>query len=303
MRVCAVDIGTNSVRTIVADVRAPCLVEVVRYDGRITRLGEGLGESNSLKAQAIERTVRVVKDHVEHGRRMGPRAFKLVATSAARKAGNGAHLLQAIHDAAAVAAEIVTGEREAQLVLAGVRAGGMLGETPALVVDVGGGSTELIACAGAGPPDIQSFNIGAVNLTEQFLKTDPPTQEEMNAASSAAGQLPGSALGDCKAIDLVGLGGTITTMAAMLQQLHEYDPAAVHGTRLTLDETRDLLSRAASLPLDERKQLPGLSAARADIIVAGMILVQAVFAAANHDEMRVCTTGILHGVALAAAHE
>jgi exopolyphosphatase/guanosine-5'-triphosphate,3'-diphosphate pyrophosphatase len=300
-RVCAVDIGTNSVRTIVADVRPPSVVEVVHCDGLITRLGEGLDASNRLKPGAIERTVDAAARFVRHGRELGATAFKLVATSAARDAENGEELLQALRDATDVETEVVTGRREAQLVLAGVKAGGLLGNADALVVDVGGGSTELIACPHDGPPELRSVNVGAVRLTERFLTSDPPTGEEMHAASCAADEVLRPAIGDAGHASLIGLGGTITTMAAMLQELKEYDPAKVHGYRLTLDETGKLLARAASLPLVERKTLPGLSPARADIIVGGMIVVRAVLRAAKSESMRLSTAGILHGIALAAA--
>lgn len=300
-RVCAVDIGTNSVRTIVADVRPPSVVEVVHYDGLITRLGEGLDASNTLKPEAIERTIRTVAEYVQHGRELGATAFKLVATSAARDAENGQELLDALRGATGLTTEVVTGRREAELVLAGVKAGGLLGEADALVVDVGGGSTELIACPRDGPPEMLSVNVGAVRLTERFLTSDPPTGQQMHAASGAADEVLRPAIGDAGHASLIGLGGTITTMAAMLQELEQYDVTRVHGYRLTLDETGKLLGRAASLPLVKRRTLAGLSPARADIIVGGMIVVRAVLRAAKSDALRVSTTGILHGIALAAA--
>ena len=300
-RVCAVDIGTNSVRSIVADVRLPSVVEVVRYDGLITRLGEGLGTSGTLKPDAIERTVRTVARFVEHGRGLGATAMKLVATSAARDAGNGDELLRAIHNAVGVAAEIVTGRREAELVLAGVRAGGMPAEGRSFIVDVGGGSTELIGCIPNKPPSLRSVNVGALRITERFLATDPPTDDEIDAASRFADGLFRPAIAGNEQVELIGLGGTITTMVAMLLELDEYDAAKVHGYRLTLDDMSNLLARATRLPLEERKKLAGLSPARADIIVGGMIIVRAVLRAAQCDVMRVSTTGILHGIALAAA--
>jgi exopolyphosphatase/guanosine-5'-triphosphate,3'-diphosphate pyrophosphatase len=302
VRVCAVDIGTNSVRAIVADVRLPSAVEVVRYDGLITRLGEGLDASRRLKPEAIERTVRAAADYVEHGRDLGASTFKLVATSAARDAENGADLLRALRFATGLDAETVSGRREAELVLAGVRIGGMLREDAAsLVVDVGGGSTEIIACLPGKPPDIRSLNLGAVRLTERFLLNDPPTQQEIDAASRAAAELLGPAIAERADLALIGLGGTITTMAAMRLGLVEYDPAKVHKYPMTLDEVQGLLSSAARLRLAQRKRLAGLSPARADIIVGGMIIVRAALDAARCAALRVSTTGILHGIALAAA--
>ena len=302
VRVCAVDIGTNSVRSIVADVRPPSLVEVVGYDGLITRLGEGLEASGRLKAEAIQRTASTAAEYVERGRQLGATAFKLVATSAARDAENADELLQAIRNASGLEAEITSGRREAELVLAGVRTGGMLrGRATALIVDVGGGSTELIACSPRKPPEMLSVDLGAVRLTEQSLVADPPTEDEIQAASRAAKELLGPVIAKHDAADVIGLGGTITTMAAMRLVLDEYDPARVHGYRLTLDEVGALLSRSTAMPLEARQRLAGLEPGRADIIVAGIIIVRAILQLAGSDALRVSTTGILHGIALAAA--
>jgi exopolyphosphatase/guanosine-5'-triphosphate,3'-diphosphate pyrophosphatase len=301
VRVCAVDIGTNSVRTIVADVRAPSHVEVVRYDGLITRLGDALGASKRLNVEAIERTARTAAEFIARGRELGAAAFKLVATSAAREAENAERLLDAVREATGFQAQIVTGEREAELVLAGVNAGGMLPDGPALLVDVGGGSTELIASTSNTSYDLRSVNVGAVRLTEQFLTTDPPSADEVEAAARFAGDLLRPAVGSNQEPALIGLGGTITTMAAMLLELDEYDAARVHGYGLTLDETEALLSRTSAIPLEERKGLRGLESGRADIIVGGMIIVRALLHATRCDAIRACTTGILHGIALAAA--
>lgn len=301
LRVCAVDIGTNSTRSIVADVRPPAAVEVIHYDGRITRLGKGLGTSRTLKPEAIERTTQAAATFVEHGRRLGATAFKLVATSAARDADNGDTLLAAIRNATGLEVQVASGRREAELVLAGVRVGGLLGPGPCLVADVGGGSTELIAHRPHTPPEVRSVNVGAVRLSERFLTTDPPTEEEIAAASSAVEASLGPEISAREPVELIGLGGTITTMVAMLKKLDAYDAAKVHGHTLTLDETETLLAETAARRLDERKKIPGLSPARADIIIGGIIIVRALLRAARCEAMRVSTTGILCGIALAAA--
>ncbi len=303
MRVCAIDIGSNSVRTIVADVQAPSRVRVVRYDGLITRLGEGFGASRTLRPDAISRTVDTVSSFTQDGRELGATAFKLVATSAARDADNGREFLDAVRDAAGHAPEIVTGEREGELVLAGVMTGGLMGKGPTLVVDVGGGSTELIACAPGEPPAYRSVEVGAVRLTEQFLRSDPPTEDEVDAAARRAAEQFQPAIRDIDARDLIGLGGTVTTMATMLLDLEEYDAAKVHGYRLTSDDVESLLSALAALPLHERRTLPGLSPRRADIIIGGVLIVRAVLELIGCEVMRVSSTGILHGIALAAANE
>ena len=303
MRVCAIDIGTNSVRTIVADVEAPSRVRVLHYDGLITRLGEGFGASRTLRPDAITRTVDTVSSFTQDGRELGATAFKLVATSAARDADNGREFLDAVRNATGHAPEIVTGEREGELVLAGVMTGGLMGDVPTLVVDVGGGSTELIACAPGKPPAFRSVGVGAVRLTEQFLTSDPPTEDEVDAAGRRAAEQFEAAIRDIDARDLIGLGGTVTTMATMLLDLEEYDAAKVHGYHLTLDDAESLLLPLAALPLDERKTLPGLSPRRADIIIGGVLIVRTVLELTGCEAMCVSSAGILHGIALAAASE
>lgn len=301
MRVCAVDIGTNSVRSVVADVTPPSTIAVVHYSGHITRLGEGFSSSYTLKPEAIERTVRTAAEFVEHGTRLGASALKLVATSAARDAHNGDALVQALRDATGIEPEIVSGEREAALVLAGVRASGLLGPGPLLVVDVGGGSTELITVMPGQPPRLLSIDVGAVRLTERFIKTNPPRPDEIASASAhAEAELAGIDI-TRKALDLVGLGGTITTIAAMLLALSVYDAAKVHGYTITLDDVEPLIRRMAGLSTEQRRELPGLEPGREDIIVAGCLIVRAVMRAARSTRMRVSTAGILYGIALDAA--
>lgn len=301
MRVCAVDIGTNSARSIVADVTPPSRVVVVHYDGRITRLGEGFAATRTLKPEAIARTARATAQFVEHGRRLGASAFKLVATSAARDAPNGDELIRALRDAAGFEPEIISGQREAELVLAGVRASGLLHEGASLVVDVGGGSMELITLTPGRPPQLRSLDVGAVRLTERFITSDPPTPDELVAASAhAEAELAGIDVFH-GAVDLVGLGGTITTIAAMLQALDVYDASKVHGYAIVLDDVEPLITHVASLTTEQRRELPGLEPGREDIIVAGCLIVRAVMRPAGSTSMRVSTAGILHGIALDAA--
>jgi exopolyphosphatase/guanosine-5'-triphosphate,3'-diphosphate pyrophosphatase len=301
MRVCAIDIGTNSVRTIVADVHPPDGVDVVQYAGMITRLGEGLGASRTLRAEAIARTTRAVAEYAEQGERLGARAFKLVATSAARDAKNGRAFLDAVQSATRHTPEIVSGTKEAQLVLAGVRAGRMLPQGAALVVDIGGGSVELIACDDGRPTRTASIDVGAVRFTERFLQTDPPTPDEMAAASQAAEAALRSAIEHSAARSVIGLGGTITSMAAMSLQLPAYDETKVHGHEVTLDGIDQLVQRTAWLTISQRRGMNGLEAGREDIIVGGILLARAVLIAAGAASMRACTTGILYGIALDAA--
>ncbi|MBN1918047.1 MAG: hypothetical protein JW889_09075 [Verrucomicrobia bacterium] len=301
MRVCAVDIGTSSVRSIVADVTPPSGVAVVNYNGRITRLGEGFGSTDTLKPEAIDRTVHAAAQFVEHGKRLGASAFKLVATSAARDAHNGDALVAALRDATGLTPEIITGEREAALVLAGVRASGLLASDSAVVIDVGGGSTELIAVSPGQPSQLRSVNVGAVRLAERFITSDPPTPDEVAAASAhAAATLAEVDIVHCPH-RVVGLGGTITTIAAMLQSLAAYDAAAVHGTTITLDDVESLLTLTTRLTTEQRRALPGLEPGREDIIVAGCLIVRAALQTARSGSLRVSTAGILHGIALDAA--
>ena len=300
MRVCTIDIGTNSVRALVADVDEAGGIRVLHREGLITRLGEGLSESGLLDGAAVQRTARAVNKIVTKARRLRADRFKIVATSAARNARNSQALKDRIRNLTSLKTEIISGMQEARYVCEGALNSLEVGANQVLVADIGGGSTELIFARRGEEPTLTSAGTGAVFLTERFIRHDPPLEEELSAAlkeASAALQKAVNAF-PSGAEELIGLGGTITTVPPILMEMEKYDASRVHNYLIMLEEMESVLSRLASMPLAERKTVKGLEPGRADIIVAGLVILKALLRVTRFKSIRVSDQGILFGLAL-----
>ena len=288
MRVGVVDLGTNSTRLLVADVDGGHVEEIERRT-EITRLGEGVDERRKLLPLPIARVRNVLAEFRRELDAQGAERVLAIGTSAVRDAENGEAFLGEVEWSYGFASRLLTGEEEAELTRRGVANGRELGNGT-LVLDIGGGSTELIAADSR-----KSLDIGSVRLTERFLLSDPPTRDELDACAGAVRKvLP--ALGLDSAI---GVAGTITSLAAL--ELGRYDPEEVHGYRLSREGVEAQLERLASLPLAERRELPGLEPERAPVIVGGAVIVDEVLRRYGLEELDVSEHDLLHGAALEAA--
>ncbi len=288
MRVAVVDLGTNTTRLLVADVDDGRVEEVARRT-EITRLGEGVDERRKLLPLPIARVRNVLAEYRRELERLGAERTLAVGTSAIRDAENGEAFLGEIEWSYGFTTRLLSGEEEGELTCRGV-AGGRELEPGTLVLDIGGGSTELIA-GGSGT----SLDLGCIRLTERFLHSDPPTREELEAAARAVRD----ALPDLEPAQAIGVAGTVTTLAAL--ELGEYDPERVHGYRISREAVDAQLERLASLPLAERRELPGLEPERAPVIVAGVVIVREVLDRYGLDSLEASERDILHGAALEAA--
>ena len=288
MRVAAIDQGTNTTRLLVADVSGDEVDEVVKRT-RITRLGEGVDARHQLLPLPIARVRNCLAEYRQELESLGAERTLLVATSAVRDAENGEAFLGEIEWSYGFTTRLLSGDEEAELTLRGV--GGTDGS--AVIVDIGGGSTELIGTA-----QQISLDVGSVRLTERHLLSDPPTDEELEACAAAVRSVLPNGPRPERAI---GVAGTITSLAALDLGLAEYDAERVHGHRLTLDGVQQQLARLASLPLAERRQVPALDPDRAPVIVAGTIILREVLAHVGLEEIEVSERDILHGAALEAA--
>ena len=302
-RVAAVDIGTNSTRLLVADVEgqgAEAQVRTVEREMRITRLGAGVDADRTLRPDAIERTVSVLREYGATIERLGATRVRATATSASRDARNRDEFFDPATEALrGVRPELLSGEEEAALSFLGATSG-MHEPAPYLVVDVGGGSTEFVVGTEK-PEGLISVDIGCVRITEQFLHGDPPEPEELSNAVSAvrdyladvAREVPGIA----GAATLVGLAGTVTTLAAIELGLPHYDPEAVHHFRLTRPAAEEVFRTLATEPVAQRRHNPGLDPGRVDVIVAGAVIVVSIMRHFGFAEMLVSETDILDGIA------
>ncbi len=280
-RFATIDIGTNSVLLLVAEREEDGRFKAVLERAEITRLGKGVDKSKTLSTEAMDLTLRVLEGYVREAKALGAQEIAATATSAARDAKNGAEFLSAAKTRADLTVEILSGEMEAQLAYASAFAdfgAASLGK-PLVVIDIGGGSTELIYGEEGATGKMfyrESFNVGSVRLTERFVKADPPPVEDQRAIKDhlrdTFAELPRPPPGS----RLVGLAGTITTLFALQHRLATYDPAKVHGGTLTITQLDALAKRLCSLPLSERVKLPGLQPKRADVICAGALILLAV---------------------------
>jgi exopolyphosphatase/guanosine-5'-triphosphate,3'-diphosphate pyrophosphatase len=302
IRVGAVDLGTNSTRLLVADVADGRVSDIAR-ETRITRLGEGVDERRRLLPGPIARVRNVLTDFRRTAEEFGAERTLAIATSAVRDAENGEAFLGEVEWSYGFATQLLSGHEEALLTFRGVTSERGL-DHGTVIVDIGGGSTEFVAVSREGIRWHDSLDIGSVRLTERFLHSDPPTDEELTAAAAAARALlaeriPGEVRADTGAA--IGVAGTLTSLAALASGLDDYDRERVHGFELTADALEEQLRRLAAVPLQARRQIRPLDPDRAPVIVGGAVIAREVLSFFGLDALEISERDILDGAALAAA--
>jgi exopolyphosphatase / guanosine-5'-triphosphate,3'-diphosphate pyrophosphatase len=302
-RVAVIDIGTNSTRLLVADVEGGRVSEVERRS-RVTRLGRGVDLSGQLSAEAIEAVCETIGDHLSICREAGVETVDAIATSAVRDASDGSAFLAELRERFALSARVLDGEEEARLTYLGASSDQQPIE-PTLVIDIGGGSTELVVGTGAEISFHASLQAGVVRHTERHISADPPTAVELEGlAADARGLIEASVAAHPEAAsEGIAVAGTPTSLAAIELELDPYDPRRVHGYVLPLRSIQRLLSRLASAPLSDRAQFTGLHPDRAPTIIAGVVILIEVMRAFGLDQIRVSEHDILYGTAIAAASQ
>jgi exopolyphosphatase/guanosine-5'-triphosphate,3'-diphosphate pyrophosphatase len=296
----AIDCGTNSTRLLVAQPGGLTLERI----NRITRLGEGVDETRRLSPAAIDRTMSALRDYRGVIDRFGVERIRMTATSAARDAANRDDFFAAAEAVVGVRPELLSGYEEGSLSFLGATSDLQPDTGPWLVVDIGGGSTELVfgRSAGAAPEAVRSLDMGCVRLTERFLAEDPPSRESMEAARRYAADLLDGAIREQPSFltgsTLVGLAGTVASLAAIDQSLDDYDREKVHHYRLTGDRVEAMLDRLAAVPSTARQRIPGVEAGRAEVIVGGTIVLSEVLHRFGFAECLTSETDILDGLVL-----
>jgi exopolyphosphatase/guanosine-5'-triphosphate,3'-diphosphate pyrophosphatase len=303
MRIAVIDIGTNSTRLLIADVTANTLTEIERRT-TVTRLGQGVDHSGELHPEATERVYAALDTYKKLIDDNNVDATTGVLTSAVRDARNGAAFTATVNERYAINARTITGDEEARLTYLGAtsdRAANDDDNNPRVVIDVGGGSTELVVGHAATVDFHVSTQAGVVRQTERFLRSDPPRPEELQLLQAeatgiftAAVPLPQRE----RTRSGIAVAGTATSCAAILQELDPYDPARVHGFRLLRAQTEMLLSRLAAMTLEQRRHVTGLHPDRAPAIVAGVILLLEAMRTFGLTEVEVSEHDILRGAAL-----
>ena len=300
-RVAAIDLGTNTVRLLVADVAPRAAAwRTVLAEQRVTRLGEGFRSTGTLGDAAAARTAATVAEYVAHARAAGATRMVIAATSAVRDAANGQAFVRELERTTGVDVRVVSGEDEARLTLAGIVAG--LGRLPGVVLafDIGGGSTEYIVARDGALVAASSLPLGVVPLAERFPfpdAVDPARYATLctDVDAQLARELP-STIASVGIDTLIGTAGTVTTLAALDLGLDAYDAARVHGHVLTRAAIERQRARLAALDVAGRAALPCLEPGRADLIIAGVAIVQATLDRWRRDALLVSDWSLREGL-------
>lgn len=294
----AIDIGTNSIKGVLLARDAAGGWRVVDDRVEIAKLGQGVRETGRLRADAMDRAAAAVGRLAAVLRGVGAGRLVAVGTMALRTAANAAEFRERLRKEIGIEVEVISGEEEARLSFLGAAGGRPGAGGPVAVTDIGGGSTELILGRGAVLESRASLDLGALHLTERFLPSDPPAEAEVAAARAHVRETvaglpvpPGNRL-------LVAIGGTATTLAAVVHRLAAYDAAIVHGSVLAQSTVDGLVERFRSVPLAVRRTMPGLPPERADIILAGSLILCGVMDRVAAGEVTVSDWGLRHGVIL-----
>ena len=295
-----IDVGTNSIKLLVADVRGHD-VQPVLEESRQTRLGKGFYATHRLQPESIAHTAAAVWEFAEIARERNSHSIRIIATSAARDAVNPTDLTNAIEHASGLKTEIISGAREAEWAFQGVTTDAELATHPLLLLDVGGGSTEFILGHGAKKHFAHSFPLGTVRLMEKFPHGDPPMRGEFTTCRDwlknflhheVRPQLEPALKKETGEIRLVGTGGTTGILARIEKKLDRFDREKIEQTVLTFEQVLAHRKILWKLPLAERKEIPGLPKLRADVILTGVLIYEAVMEEFNFNQLRVSTRGL-----------
>jgi exopolyphosphatase/guanosine-5'-triphosphate,3'-diphosphate pyrophosphatase len=302
-RVAGIDCGTNSIRLLVADVH-PETGELIELDRRMTivRLGQGVDRTGRLAPEALERTFAACREYAAVVKELGAERLRFVATSASRDAENRDEFVRGVVGILGVEPEVITGDQEAEFSFTGAT-GELPGDDRRLVVDIGGGSTEFVV----GVRHVEaarSVDIGCVRLTERHVRHDPPTADEIAAIRAdvrAAMDLAAENVPLTEAGTLVGLAGSVTTVAAIALGLPEYDSTKVHHSRISRARVDEVVARLLGSTHDERAAIPVIHPGRVDVIVAGALVLAEIMERTGATEVVVSEHDILDGIALSVA--
>jgi exopolyphosphatase/guanosine-5'-triphosphate,3'-diphosphate pyrophosphatase len=303
MIVAVVDVGTNSTRLLVADVQDGRVARELERRTNVTRLGDGVDRTGRLSEQAVERVLATCASYRDAINEHGAERVVAVLTSAVRDAENGAALEGVLRDQYGFAATTISGEREARLTFLGATSARAHRE-PLMVLDIGGGSTEVVVGSGGRVEFFASTQIGSVRFTERFLHTDPPAGPELAACrATVKEELAAAVPRDMRGVPAEGVAvaGTPTSFAAIDLSLEPYDRDRVDGHRLSLERCEEILAQLARLPVAQRRQVRGLHPDRAPTIVAGGIILAEAIKLFGLSELEVSEHDILDGAAVEAA--
>ena len=293
-----IDIGSNSIKFFVGELAEDKTIKTVLDTNDIARLGEGLDATGLISDEAMARNVASVAAFAAKAKELGADQIVSVGTMALRKAGNSDIFVKKVKDACGVDVNIIPGEEEARLSYLAILSGLPLDKDANLVVfDTGGGSTEFIYGKGTEMIKRFSVNLGAVRITENYLKSDPVTPEEVKAAIAQIDKEFAEAGVEGRPKQLVGMGGTVTSMGAVKHKMVKYDPAVIQGSKLLKKDIEEQIAEYSKRTIEQRKELPGLQPKRADVILAGACILKVITDRLGADGLTISDRGLRHGLA------
>jgi exopolyphosphatase/guanosine-5'-triphosphate,3'-diphosphate pyrophosphatase len=293
----SIDLGTNTFLLLVADVVDGAITPVFERE-EIVRLGQGVDAAGNLSDEAMARGLACLEDYVAQARAAGAKVIYACGTSALRDAKNREIFLGPVRDKFGLEVEIISGEAEARYTYSGALSSVPAALTEVILIDIGGGSTEVVVGCRERIDAARSVNIGSVRLTERFIHSDPIKPAEMDAARASARHTlneVASMVRERRNSTLIGVAGTITTLAAIAQKLPEFDSKKIDGYWLSSCQVEDILEMLAVLPLTRRRQVPGLRPERADVIVAGALIVETFMTEFGFGRLLVSQRGLRYG--------
>ncbi|HXG51220.1 MAG TPA: Ppx/GppA phosphatase family protein [candidate division Zixibacteria bacterium] len=295
-----IDIGTNTILCLIAELRDGGRFRVLEDLAEIPRLGEGVDRTRRIGREGEERSYAVLERYLRRCRELGVERICTVGTSALRDARNGAAVCRRFRERLGLEVRVISGEEEAAYAFLAVHRGLGLRRGELWVVDIGGGSTEFVRGEPGGTVEARSVNLGSVRITERFLRSDPVTEAEIRLAVAA---IDGAIASTCEPLraaagarTMVGIAGTFTTLAAVARGLRRYSHEAVHGESLGLAEVRRQARLYGERSIAERKRIVGLDPRRADVILAGTLLVERIMTLSGIERVIVSDQGLRYGL-------
>lgn len=303
MKKAAIDIGINAIKCTLAHINREGRLIPLMDRQRICRLGEGLPITGELDRAAMDRNLEAVNDLVKMVKRRGARQILLVGTMALRMAENAGEFAHRVEREIGIRLRILTGEEEAYYSYLAVYAGLPILKGSLLLFDTGGGSTEFILGRGEEIEESFSLNVGAVTISEGFFLTDPVKAEEHRAASSAIEAILRGRTIERETDVLVGMGGAVTTLGAVMKEMEDYDSTIIHGLVLTRSEVNRQVNLYKEKRIEERKTIRGLHPKRADVILGGSCIVKAIMDLYHQERLIISDWGLRHGLLYDSYHE
>ncbi len=292
-----IDIGSNSIKFFVGELAEDKTIKTVLDTNDIARLGEDLDKTGMINPEPMKRNVEAVARFAQQARELGADQIVAVGTMALRKASNSAEFVKKVKEACDVDVNIIPGEEEARLSYLAILSGLPVGDEDLVIFDTGGGSTEFIYGRGTKLEKRFSVNLGAVRITENYLRSDPVTADEVSAAIAQIDREFAEAGVEGRPMKLVGMGGTVTSMGAVKHKMVKYDPDVIQGSTLTKADIDEQIREYSARTIEQRKELPGLQPKRADVILAGACILKVITDRLGCGELTISDRGVRHGLA------